>query len=117
MGILHVNNNEIEKLTRRFLGLYAAKDINAISAMFSENIVLRDWNYEVEGKAASVVEFTKNFEEAGSLDISIKSIYLSGLSAAAEIVVTVNNISLSIVDVITFDEFGQITSVIAYRGL
>lgn len=107
---------KIEELTRKFLELYAAKDITAISNMFSEDIVLRDWNYEVVGKDAAIVEFTKNFDEAETLHISIKHIYLSGLSAAAEIEVAVNGLILGIVDVITFDSADQITSVIAYRG-
>jgi ketosteroid isomerase-like protein len=107
---------KIEKLTRRFIDLYAAKDINAISDMFSEDIVLRDWNYEVAGKEAAIIEFTKNFDEAETLHISIKNIYLSELSGAAEIEVTVNGLILSIVDVVTFDSAEQITSVIAYRG-
>lgn len=111
-----MNTNEVEKLTRKFLELYAAKDINAISAMFSEDIVLRDWNYEVVGKEAAIIEFTKNFDEAETLHISIKNIYLSGLSAAAEIQVNVNGLILGIVDVITFDSTGHVTSVIAYRG-
>jgi ketosteroid isomerase-like protein len=107
---------KIEKLTRRFIELYAAKDINAISDMFSEDIVLRDWNYEVVGKDAAIIEFTKNFDEAETLHISIKNIYLSELSGAAEIEVTVNGLILGIVDVVTFDSADQITSVIAYRG-
>ena len=107
---------KIEKLTRRFIELYAAKDINAISDMFSEDIVLRDWNYEVVGKDAAIIEFTKNFDEAETLHISIKNIYLSELSGAAEIEVTVNGIILGIVDVVTLDSADQIISVIAYRG-
>ena len=107
---------KIEKLTRRFIELYAAKDINTISDMFSEDIVLRDWNYEVVGKDAAIIEFTKNFDEAETLHISIKNIYLSELSGAAEIEVTVNGLILGIVDVVTFDSADQITSVIAYRG-
>lgn len=106
----------IEQLTRRFLELYAAKDINVISDMFSEDIVLRDWNYEVVGKDAAIIEFTKNFDEAETLHISIGNIYLSELSAAAEIEATVNGLILGIVDVITFDSAGHVTSVIAYRG-
>lgn len=106
----------IEQLTRRFLELYAAKDINAISDMFSEDIVLRDWNYEVVGKDAAIIEFTKNFDEAETLHISIKNIYLSELSAAAEIEVTVNGLILGIVDVITFDAEEKIFSIIAYRS-
>ena len=107
---------KIEQLTRRFLELYAAKDINAISTMFSKNIVLRDWNYEVIGKEAAIIEFTKNFDEAETLHISIKNIYLSELKAAAELAVTVNGLILGIVDVITFDVEEKISSIIAYRS-
>nr|QOV09113.1 hypothetical protein HULAa32G3_00033 [uncultured Actinomycetes bacterium] len=65
---------QLEHLTRQFLALYANKDIEAISNMFAENVVLKDWNYEVVGKSAAIQEFKKNFDEAENLaSISRKS--------------------------------------------
>ena len=106
----------LDQLTRQFLELYAAKDIDSISHMFSDHIVLKDWNHEVFGKEAAIKEFQKNFDDARHLSIAIKGIYFSGFTAAAEIDVTVNDAMLGIVDVISFDETNSVTSVIAYRA-
>ena len=106
---------QLEHLTRQFLALYADKDIETISNMFAENVVLKDWNYEVVGKGAAIQEFQKNFEEAENLSIYIKKILLTEVTAAAEIEVSVNGTKLEIVDVITFNESGLVTAVKAYR--
>ncbi len=106
---------QLEDLTRQFLTLYTNKDIDAISQMFADNVVLKDWNYEVAGKSAAIQEFQKNFDEAEHLAIDIKKIFLSGDSAAAEIEVSVNGVKLEIVDVITYNELGLVTAVNAYR--
>jgi hypothetical protein len=107
-----------EQLTRKFLAAYEAKDMAAIAAMFHPDVVLRDWNSGVSGHAAAVAEFTKNFQQANSLKIVIKRIYLAELSAAAELEITLNQTELlNVVDVVSFNEEGKILSVVAYRGL
>lgn len=109
---------KLEQLTRSFLAAYEAKDIAAIAAMFHPDVVLRDWNSEVVGHSGAVAEFTKNFEQANSLKIVIKRIYLAELSAAAELGITVNQTEiLNVVDVLSFNEEGKILSIVAYRGL
>lgn len=108
----------VEQLTRNFLAAYEAKDIETIAAMFHTDVFLRDWNSEVSGQAAAVAEFTKNFQQAKSLKIVIKRIYLAELSAAAELEITVNHTELlNVVDVLSFNEEGKILSIVAYRGL
>ncbi len=107
-----------EQLTRKFLAAYEAKDIAAIAEMFHPDVVLRDWNSGVSGHAAAVAEFTKNFQQAESLKIVIKRIYLAELSAAAELEITVNQTELlNVVDVLSFNEEGKFRSIGAYRGL
>ena len=108
----------VEQLTRNFLAAYEAKDIATIAAMFHPGIVLRDWNSEISGDAAAVAEFTKNFQQAESLKIVIKRIYLDELSSAAELEIAVNQTELlNVVDVLSFNEAGKILSIVAYRGL
>ena len=107
---------KLDQLTRQFLELYAAKNIESISRMFSDHIVLKDWNHEVVGKEAAIIEFQKNFDDAAHLSIAVKGIYFSGATAAAEIEVTVNDAILGIVDVISFDDSDSVTSVLAYRA-
>lgn len=108
----------VEQLTRNCLAAYQAKDIATIASMFHPEVVLRDWNSEVRGHSAAVAEFTKNFQQANSLKIVIKRIYLDELSSAAELEITVNQTELlNVVDVLSFNEAGKILSIVAYRGL
>jgi len=108
----------VEQLTRNLLAAYQAKDIATIASMFHPEVVLRDWNSEVRDHSAAVAEFTKNFEQAQSLKIQIKRIYLGELSAAAELEIAVNETEqINVVDVLTFNNEGKIMSIVAYKGL
>ena len=113
-----VTRQEIESLARQFLAAYASKDIERISDMFDEMVILRDWNYEVVGFDDALVEFKKNFDEAQTLELDIKNIFTHDSSAAVEQEVVVNrDVKLHVVDVISFNAVGKVTSVVAYKGL
>jgi hypothetical protein len=108
----------IESLTKRFISAYEEKDIAAISAMFSPNVVLRDWNREVVGFDAAIAEFTSNFQAVESLRIEIKNLVTSEVVAAAELDIVINEVeNLRVVDVISFGEDQKILSIVAYKGL
>jgi hypothetical protein len=86
--------------------------------MFSRDVVLRDWNLEVSGTEVALAEFAKNFEEADSLSIQVSRIFESEQGVAAEIEIVVNGSQkLRVIDVFTFNEAMEITSVISYKGL
>ena len=107
-----------EALTRDFLLAYEKKDIEAIAKMFHPEVVLRDWNSEVTGLANAISEYGKNFEQAESLQITVKKIHVAEQSAAAELGILVNlTEQLNVVDVLSFSEDGKILSIVAYRGL
>jgi hypothetical protein len=113
-----VQGQIFENLLRQCLLAYEAKDIDTIAGMFSSDVTLRDWNLEVQGKPAAIQEFKKNFEQAKSLKIEIKRVFQSVVGAAAELEITVNGEEkLNVVDVMTFNDAGQITEIISYKGL
>lgn len=106
-----------EALLRQYLAAYAAKDLDAIAAMLSDQVHLRDWHLEAQGKAAVLRETRRNFEEARSLRITVETVFVSGLRAAAQLRILVNDeIDLSVVDVLSFDASGMISAVRAYKG-
>lgn len=112
------SNLDIETSTRKFLSAYEQKDIAAIAGMFSTDVVLRDWNREVVGIEAAIEEYSKNFQAADTLEISINNLIVSGLSAAAVMEIVVNGIeSLRVVDVVCFGQDHRILSVTAFKGL
>ena len=113
-----MENIQLEFLAREFLAAYEAKDLQTISSKLAEGVVVKDWNLEVVGKTQVLLEFAKNFEEASSLSIQIVQLHSSENAVAAELEIKVNEIeTLHVVDVITFAENNEITSIVSYKGL
>ena len=100
-----------------YLKKYAEKDLNSIEEMFSEDIVLRDWKIRVEGKENALKETRKNFENADSIEIEVLSTYENKDTVAAELKIIVDSTEqLYVVDVITINSEGKISSIRAYLG-
>jgi hypothetical protein len=109
---------EYEDLIRSFLQAYEAKDLQTISSLLAPDVVLRDWNHQVEGRDGALLEFAKNFHQAASLSIEISRIYTSAAGVAAEIEIIVNEVEkLRVVDVLSLNQDLQITAIVSYRGL
>lgn len=107
-----------EQLLRRFLSAYEDKKLETIAEMLSNDVVLRDWNHQVEGKAGALLQFTKNFEGSEALAIQIRNIYSSKNAIAAEIEIAIGDTeTLRVVDILGLNEGGQILSIISYKGL
>ncbi|MFX1679462.1 nuclear transport factor 2 family protein [Mitsuaria sp. CC2] len=100
-----------------YLRRYAAKDLDGIASMFSEEVTLRDWNLSVKGRDAAIAETRKNFESAASIHIEVLHVLESANSVAGELRILVDgNIELFVVDVLDFDVEGQITAIRAFLG-
>lgn len=96
---------------------YAAKDLQAISAMFAEDIHLRDWNISVHGKDEAIRETAKNFTEAESIEIRVLVTYENADTVAGELHIVVDGrVDLYVVDVVTFNAQGSITAIRSYKG-
>ena len=112
----------MQKITHRaqclnYLRKYAEKDLEGVAALFADDIVLRDWKIRVVGKEKAIEETQKNFEAAQSLSIDVLSTYENERTVAAELRIVVNNMEeLHVVDVITFDDKGLITSILPFSS-
>lgn len=119
---MHSMNKQISERTNReiclyYLEKYAAKDLESVSDLFAEDIVLRDWKIRVEGKTKAVEETRKNFANADTIEIEVLSTYENENTVAAELKITVDGVEeLYVVDVITFNSNGKISSIRAYLG-
>ncbi len=106
-----------KELCLSYLRKYAQKDLNGIAAMFSDDIILRDWKIRVTGKKKALDETRKNFESANSIEIEVLSTYENKNTVAVELKITVNAIEeLYVVDVISFNSNCKIDSIRAYLG-
>lgn len=100
-----------------YLKRYEEKDLNGIEELFAEDIVLRDWKIRVEGKEKALSETRKNFKNAETIEIEVLATYENEDTVAAELKIVVDATEeLYVVDVITFNAEGKITSIRAYLG-
>lgn len=106
----------IEKF-KYYLKCYEEKNLKAINDMFADSIHLRDWKISVNGKQDAILETKKNFSNATSIQIDILDCFSNQNVVAAELKIIVNESEeLFVVDVITFDQKGLISSIKAYIG-
>ena len=100
-----------------YLKHYSDKEISKISAMFADDIKLRDWKISVTGKATAIAETKKNFSSAESIEIQILHVYESAQTVIGELRIIVNKTEvLYVVDVVTFNKNSKIKSIRAYIG-
>ena len=66
-----MEKEELEQLARQVLEAYERKDIVFFEAAFDDGVVLRDWNHEVLGKEAAIMEFKNNFDSARTLNMCV----------------------------------------------
>ncbi|PRX54168.1 nuclear transport factor 2 family protein [Flagellimonas meridianipacifica] len=115
--ITNMTTSSRKELCKLYLQRYAQKDLAGVEAIFAEDIILRDWKIRVEGKKKALKETKKNFEAAKSIEIEILEMHQDKDTVAAELKITVNETEeLYVVDVITFNSQGLITSIRAYLG-
>lgn len=118
---LFMYNNTLTDVNKKicilYLKKYEEKDIKGIEEMFSEDIVLRDWKIRVEGKENALSETLKNFKSVESIKIDVLSIYENESTVAAELKIIINNKEeLYVIDVITINFEGKISSIKAFIG-
>ncbi|AXT40043.1 nuclear transport factor 2 family protein [Alteromonas sp. BL110] len=101
----------------QYLNAYEKKNLDSISDMFSDDIALRDWKISVQGKSLAIDETRKNFANADSIEIHVLSTMANDNMVSGELKIVVDKAeTLFVVDVVTFDEDGKITSIHAYLG-
>jgi len=100
-----------------YLKAYSELNLDKVSDMFAEDITLRDWKISVSGKEAAIFETNNNFLSSDSVDIEILNMYESNNAVAGELKITVDKSEIIyVVDVITFNTQGKISSIRAYIG-
>jgi hypothetical protein len=106
------------ELLRNYLLAFSEKDIDALESMFSDNIILHDWDILATGKQ-EVLTFNKHiFDSVGNIIINVDNFSEDRTDSNllfAQLEVIIDNEVINIVDVIKFDKNNKITKISAYR--
>lgn len=110
---------DLVKLSTNYFKIWNSHNIEKLKNIFSEDCSLRDWNINVSSRN-NVLSANQNiFDDVPDIKVEIISQHLSESTntVVAEIIVHLNEKEkLKVVDIITFNQVGLISSIRAYQG-
>tara|TARA_B100001939_G_C16672120_1_gene500730 strand:+ start:70 stop:393 length:324 start_codon:yes stop_codon:yes gene_type:complete len=104
--------NEIKKLTESYIKAFNDNDIDELSLLVDNDVVLIDPSNKIEGKM-NLINFLKNLFDSNSISFSSKLLISEGDISVVHFDLQVNQDNLSGVDIIKWKN-GKIISLIAY---
>jgi ketosteroid isomerase-like protein len=108
--------SNLKQLATQYFEMFSNKDLDGLSEMFTEDVVLRDWERSASGKAGMLAANKAIFDSVDTITVTPTALYEENSTVVAEIEILVNNeIKLLVVDVIKFED-NKISSVVAYKG-
>lgn len=95
---------------------FCKKDIASLEVLFSENIILTDWEVQIIGKD-NILNFNNNFfNSVKTIAIDIERIAIGQDTVIAELKIVIDNkIVAQVVDVLDFDQDNKIKHIRAYK--
>ncbi len=119
-ALLMKSHKELVGLSRRYLDAFKNKNLDVLKSMFSNDVELIDWENNIVG-FDDVVSFNQDvFSAHKSINIQIKSIksFPDSLTTQCKILITLvqkDKQTLSVIDVLTFDDNGLIKKIQAEK--
>ena len=106
----------LKETATQYFETFSRKDLDGLALMFTDDVVLRDWERSAEGKIDMLAANKAIFDAVDTITVTPLALYEDGNTITAEIEVLVNgDTKLLVVDVITFDG-DKISSLRAYKG-
>lgn len=101
------------KKSQDYFDKFKNKDIRGLSHLYSSDVHLIDWDINIKGREEVLNTNAGLFDLDFTLDVH--NITHSGNKTFNEITITIGDMVLEIMDVITFNENYQITNITAYK--
>ena len=106
----------LKKLCERYFILFSEKKIKELSELFSDEIVLKDWNIFVAGKKDVLTSIENIFNNVKTIGAYPINYYEEGNTVCCEISIIINDKEkIDAIDVITFDNLIKIKKIKAYK--
>ena len=106
----------MENLVKTYFEIFSNKDIKGLENLFSDDVILQDWEILAKGKK-QVLDANKNiFDSVESISVTLNNLYLDELVAICLIEIIINNEeTLKVIDIIKFNDENKIIEVSAYK--
>lgn len=106
----------MKKTILTYLKKFSNKDIDGLSLLFDESVILKDWEIFAEGKAEVLDAILNIFNSVDSISIKLDKLYIDGKVATCVIDIVINKFELlKVVDLIKVDNNNKILEISAYK--
>ena len=108
---------DLVSITKTYFSCFSNKDTINLSKLYSEDIRLKDWEIDIEGKDELIKKNVAIFNDFESIKIKPLNILCKDDYTFSQIEICINNVTfLEVVDIINFDKDGKIKFIRAYKG-
>ena len=106
------------EISKKYFDTFSNKDLPRLEELFSDDVTLRDWEIQAEGKQDVLAANEKIFNAVTNIQVNPLKLYEDGNTVIAELRISVDRGKeiLFVVDVIDFDNEKKITAIRAYKG-
>jgi hypothetical protein len=111
-----MSNPTQSQIALLYFQCFCKKDAASLEVLFSDSIILADWEVEVIGKQ-NVLNFNQRFfNSVNEIRIDVDKVAIGLDTVIAELKVIINNkLAGAVVDVIEFDQDNKIKEIRAYK--
>jgi len=107
----------LSQLAIEYFHAFCRADILFLKKCFSDDVSLRDWTLDISGIESVLIEYENIFRSLSDVAVEVVKLYEIETTVVAELIITAKEIgSIKVVDILSFDQFGKIRSIRAYKG-
>lgn len=110
-----MNLDYLPPLIKTYFEAFCAKDLNTIVNVLSENVSLKDWNNNATGKQDVLEVFKNIFNTFSKININVQSFSENGSKVYVEMIITLDDLNINVVDVFTIKKSDSIIEISAYK--
>ena len=108
--------NQFESVTARYFKLWQTKNIEGLSKLFEDSILLQDWDNLIKGKEA-VMKFNLDFfNSVNIIELNVVSSHCFENTTFSELSIIIDGVKLTVLDKIVFNKNFLITQIRAFKG-
>ena len=108
---------DLKSICTEYFNAWSNKDLGKLAELFTNEIHTRDWTFAVDGKDESLAANKNIFDSVATCRVEPIALYQDGLTVACHINVYINELEpFEVIDLITFNDQGEITKLLAFRG-
>jgi len=108
---------DLKSICLEYFETFSRKDLDSLALMFTGDVVLRDWEINATGIDEVLAANKKIFDSVEYIHVMPLHLYRDANTVVAELSIVVSGaVHLRVVDIITFNDSGKISSIKAYKG-